>query len=193
MFANPGAIVVRDGQRGKRVPVRLLEICRARCYSGLVSADLQIRGANAGDLPEMVDLWLAKMALRQLGDRRLRFAPDAAEQRLAALRSHLQDPSWRLLVGLRGQQLAGYAIACERAGEPGLLPAKQGHVLEMTMDIHGEAAGPGGRFWPLLRAWFRQRGLDEVIVHVPGRQPVEQAFWRSLSAGVMTELFWMKT
>lgn len=141
----------------------------------------------------MVDLWLAGMALRQLTDRRLKLAPDAAGQRLAALRSQLQDPAWCMLVALTGKRLAGYAIACERPAEAGLLPRQQGHVLELTLDIHGDTGGLGGRFWPLLRDWFRQRALDEVIVHVPGRQPVEQAFWRGLSAGVMTELFWMKT
>ncbi len=74
-----------------------------------------------------------------------------------------------------------------------MLPLRQGHVLEMTLAIHSDLNGLGSYLWPALRDWFRGRGLGEAIIHVSNRQPVEQAFWRSLSASEMTDSFWMRT
>ena len=61
------------------------------------------------------------------------------------------------------------------------------------MGLHTDMNGLGGRLWPPLQNWCRQRGLEEIIVHVPLRQPVEQAFWRSMGAIEMTGMFWMKS
>ena len=140
----------------------------------------------------MASLWLEKMALQQFGDRRLQLARDGAERRICAMRGWLQDERYCLLVALAGRQAAGYIVGCERPGPPGLLPERQGQVLELTVGLHSDMNGLGGRLWPPLHDWFRQRGLEEIIMHVPARQPVEQAFWRSMGATEMTGLFWMK-
>ena len=181
---------MRLARQGKRAGP--LEIHSSRCYAAAVAADLEIRRARPGDLPCMAALWLETAALQRLGDPRLQLAPDAARRREAAMRDWLEDPAYCLLVALTGSQIAGYIIGCERAAPPGLLPQRRGHVLEMTLDPHSDVNGPGGVLWPELCRWFQQRGLNEVIVHASARQPVEQAFWRSLAATELTDLFWMK-
>ena len=140
----------------------------------------------------MASLWLEKMALQQFGDRRMRLAQDGAERRVCAMQGWLQDESYCLLVALTGGQAAGYIVGCEHPGAAGLLPERQGQVLELTVGLHTDMNGLGGRLWPQLHDWFRQRDLEEFIVNVPVRQPVEQAFWRSLGATEMTGMFWMK-
>ncbi len=140
----------------------------------------------------MASLWLEKMALQQLRDRRLRLAQDGAERRVRAMQGWLQDESYCLLVALAGGQTAGYIVGCERPGSAGMLPERQGQVLELTVGLHSDLNGLGGILWQPLHDWFRQRGLEDIIVHVPDRQPVEQAFWRSLGATEMAGLFWMK-
>ena len=84
----------------------------------------------------MVSLWLEKMALQQLRDRRLRLAQDGAERRLREMQGWLQDESYCLLVALTGGQAAGYIIGCEQPGAAGLLPERQGQVLELTVGLH---------------------------------------------------------
>ena len=140
----------------------------------------------------MASLWLEKMALQQLRDRRLRLAQDGAERRLRAMQGWLQDESYCLLVALAGGQVAGYIVGCERPGPAGMLPERQGQVLELTVGLHTDMNGLGGRLWPQLHDWFRQRGLEDIIVHVAARKPVEQAFWRSLSATELAVLLWMR-
>lgn len=150
--------------------------------------DVEIRRAAPEDLSSMVALWLEKMALQQLGDRRIRLAPDGAEMRAHAMRCWLQDENFCLLVARARQQTAGFIVGCERPGPAGLLPLRQGQVLELTVGLHGDLSGPGGRLWAALCAWFRQRGLEEIIVQVAGRQAVEQAFWHSRGATEVTGL-----
>ena len=140
----------------------------------------------------MASLWLEKMALQQLRDRRLRLAQDGAERRVRAMQGWLQDESYCLLVALAGGQVAGYIVGCERPGPAGMLPERQGQVLELTVGLHTDMNGLGGRLWPQLHDWFRQRGLEDIIVHVPARKPVEQAFWRSLNATELAVLLWMR-
>ncbi len=140
----------------------------------------------------MASLWLEKMALQQLRDRRLRLAQDGAERRVRAMQGWLQDESYYLLVALAGGQVAGYIVGCERPGPAGMLPERQGQVLDLTVGLHTDMNGLGGRLWPQLHDWFRQRGLEDIIVHVPARKPVEQAFWRSLSATELAVLLWVR-
>ncbi len=155
--------------------------------------DVEIRRAGPEDLQSMASLWLENMALQQLGDRRVRLAQDSVECRVHALQGWLQDLSYCVLVALASRQVAGYIVGCERPGPAGMLPERQGHMLELTVGLHTDMNGLGGRLWPPLQNWFRQRGLEEIIVHVPLRQPVEQAFWRSMGAIEMTGMFWMKS
>ncbi|MCY4526646.1 MAG: hypothetical protein OXB89_08550 [Anaerolineaceae bacterium] len=144
-------------------------------------------------MPFLVELWLEKMALLQLSDGRVKLTPDAADQRMAAMESWIRDSDYCLLVATTEKQTEGYIVGCERMSPPGLLPLRQGHVLEMTLAIHSELNGLGGRLWPALKDWFNGRGLGVAIVHVSSRLPVEQAFWRSLSASEMTDSFWLRT
>ncbi len=140
----------------------------------------------------MASLWLEKMALQQLHDRRLRLAQDGEERRVRAMQGWLQDESYCLLVALAGGRVAGYIVGCERPGPAGMLPERQGLVLELTVGLHTDMNGLGGILWKPLHDWFRQRGLEDIIVHVPARKPVEQAFWRSLNATELAVLLWMR-
>lgn len=179
-------------QRGKQSTPGPLEKCQGGCYAEAVCREARIRKARAADLPVLVDLWLEKMALQQLSDPGIRLAPDARTRRLAAMESWLRDPDFCLLVATRGSHTGGYVLGCERSGQPGMLPLRYGHVLEMTLAMHSDSSGTGSRLWMALRDWFGDRGLDEAIVQVSGRQPVEQAFWRSLAASEMTDKLWLR-
>ena len=132
------------------------------------------------------------MALQQLSDARTRLAPDARARRLAAMKDWIEDQNCCLLVATRETRSEGYVIGCEGKGEPGLLPLRRGRVLEMTLAMHSDLTGIGGQLWSALREWFGVRGLDVVIVQVSSRQPVEQAFWRSLAASEMTDTLWLR-
>jgi len=179
-------------QRGKQSIPGPLEKCQGGCYAETVCREARIRRARVTDLPVLVDLWLGKMALQQLSDARSRVAPDARARRLAAMESWLGNPDFCLLVATRESQTGGYVLGREGSGQPGMLPLRRGHVLEMTLAMHSESSGTGSRLWMALRDWFGDRGLDEAIVEVSCRQPVEQAFWRSLAASEMTDTLWLR-
>lgn len=192
-MCKTGTIVVHLLQRGKQSTPGPLENCQSGCYAEAVRRETRIRKARAVDLPLLVDLWLEKMALLQLSDNRTRLAPDADLRRLATMENWIEDQDCCLLVATRETKPEGYIIGCEGKGEPGLLPLRRGHVLEMTLALHSDLNGVGGQLWSALREWFGDRGLDQAIVHVSSRQPVEQAFWRSLAASEMTDHLWLRT
>ncbi len=171
----------------------MLENRQSGCYAERMCREATIRRASAADLPALADLWLEKMALQQLSDSRTRLAPDARDRRLAAMGCWLDDQDCCLFVATRKAQSEGYIIGCEQKGQPGMLPLSRGHVLEMTLAMHSDPNGIGSRLWSALRNWFGGRGLEEAIVHVSSRQPVEQAFWRSLAASELTDSLWLRT
>ena len=192
-MCKTGTIVVYLLHGGKRSTPGPLENRQGGCYAEAVSREARIRRATAADLPALVDLWLEKMALLQLSDTRTRLAPDADLRRLAAMKNWIEDRDFCLLVATRETRSEGYILGCEGKAEPGLLPLRRGLVLEMTLAMHSDLNGIGVELWAALRKWFGDRGLDEAIVEVSSRQPVEQAFWRSLAASELTDHLWLRT
>jgi ribosomal protein S18 acetylase RimI-like enzyme len=151
-----------------------------------------IRKAAPDDLPGVAALWHERITLQQQSDRRFTLAPDAPAQWTAAAAGWLADPDCLLLAAERDGVLVGYAMGRMQDAPPGLLPARIGAVTEMHVGVHSYQTGLGRALLDELRAWFAQQGAAAVVVQVPHRQPVEQAFWRALGATEWIDTMWMK-
>ncbi len=155
-------------------------------------SEIIIRPATTGDLPDMALLWYEKMTIQQQTDRRLKVSLNGQAEWQQATARWMLDSQYALYVAAYDDRVVGYVIGRVQASPPGLVPAQIGVVLEMTVGVHSDQSGLGRRLLEPLRAWFATQGITHFVATVPGRQPVEQAFWRALGATELTDILWMK-
>ena len=152
---------------------------------------ITVRPATIHDVPAMAALWHERMTLRQLTDRRLRVLPDGQEKWQSAAEGWLADAKCRVLVAQREAVLIGYIIGQIAPNSPGISPEYLGVVKEVAVGAHSAANGLGHLLLQPLREWFKSQNVQHIVVYVPHRQPVEQAFWRSVRASEWIDLVWI--
>ncbi|MCB9452069.1 MAG: GNAT family N-acetyltransferase [Anaerolineaceae bacterium] len=150
-----------------------------------------IRLATQADLPDVAALWVEKIILLQQLDARFRLQPDAESRFSQTAAAWLEAPDTRLLVAIRDGLVAGFVTAQIQANWPGLQPEKLGAVTHLAIDSHGQPGGIGRLLLDAVREWFTQVGIQQMIVHVPQRFAIEQAFWRASGAAEWIDLLWM--
>lgn len=154
--------------------------------------DLTIRRAETNDIPELSRLWYEKRTVQQQFDRRLTLAADGRTAWEHAAASWLTDAGCAIFVGSYDAGLLGYVIGWVQPNPPGLLPEKIGVITDMALDSHQYQGGLGRSLVKAARGWFAGQGVENVIVNVPYRHAVEQAFWRSLGAREWVDVMWLK-
>ena len=154
---------------------------------------ITVRPATIHDVPAMAVLWHERMTLRQLTDRRLRVLPDGQDKWKSAAERWLADAKCHILVAQRDGEagLIGYIIGHIEPNSPGISPESVGVVRDMAVGVHSAASGLGHLLLQPLRDWFQSQNVQYLVVYVPHRQPVEQAFWRSVRASEWIDLVWI--
>jgi GNAT superfamily N-acetyltransferase len=150
-----------------------------------------IRTAITDDLPVLAHLWYEKMVMQQQTDQRLRLAPDGREKWIAALQGWLLEPSYAVFVCEADAAVIGYLIVRIQPNPPGLLPAQSGVIVEAAIDAHRYHGGVGRGLVEAARGWLRQQGVEQLLIDIPRRSAVEQAFWRALGAKEWIDRLWM--
>jgi hypothetical protein len=154
--------------------------------------EVTIRRAIETDIPELSRLWYEKRTMQQQFDRRLTLAADGRAAWERSAMSWLADVSCAIFVGLGDGGLLGYVIGRVQLNPPGLLPEKIGVITDTALDAHQYQGGLGRSLVKAMRGWFAEQQIENVIVHVPHRHAVEQAFWRSLGALEWVDVMWLK-
>lgn len=148
---------------------------------------IETRVATPADIPALVDLWHERALLLELP-----LAPDARERWSAAAHVWLDDHDIAIFVAESDGQLVGYIVGRVQPALPGLIPEWNGMITEIAIDAHQYHSGVGRLLVGVLRTWFRNRNIEQILVSVPQRSPVEQAFWRGLGAVKWMEILWIK-
>jgi GNAT superfamily N-acetyltransferase len=133
-------------------------------------------------------MWYERALLQQQ-----RAAPNARARWAAAVDAGLKDADTGMFVaeGADGL-LAGYIVGHVQLAPPGLLPERQGVVTEMAIDAHHYHGGTARALVEALRGWFAERRVEQILVMVSQRSPVEQAFWRGLGGRKWMDVLWIK-
>jgi len=97
-----------------------------------------------------------------------------------------------MVSALTGEMPVGYAVGRMADAPPGLIMDKMGVVMDIALDGHQGYPGAARMMVGALRAWFSAHGIEQLIVWTARRQPVEQAFWRSLGAVEWMDGLWLK-
>lgn len=153
---------------------------------------LTLRPATQHDIPTLTDLWLEKMVLVAQADSRIKLLPDAAVRWASDAGKWLGDERCAIFCAEQNGHIVGFIIGWLQSGPPGITPEQFGIVTELALDMHQYQQGAARALLAPLRAWFSERGADAVMVLIPHRHPVQQAFWRSLGAAEWMDLLWIK-
>jgi GNAT superfamily N-acetyltransferase len=169
----------------------MLALRDAWCYPRLMSAII-IRPCVSTDLSELVRLWHEQAVLQQQFDRRLQLHSDARARWLEAASGWLADAHCKLLVAVREADILGCIVGRLESASPGLMPETVGLIVEIVIDAHAHQGGLGSHLFDALRRWFDEQGVKQIIVRVPRRHPVQQAFWRAQGATEWMDILWIK-
>jgi hypothetical protein len=150
------------------------------------------RLATPDDLNDLAELWYENRVLQQQSDSRLTLISDAKAKWINASAGWLTNPRCAIWVALRQQNYQGYLVLWLQDMPPGVVPACVGYVSDMAVDLHSPSGGAGRSLLNAAREWLRQQGIENIIVAVSQRQPVQQAFWHGQGAKTWMELMWLK-
>jgi hypothetical protein len=148
---------------------------------------VEIRVAVPADIPTIVELHHELALLR-----RLRLAPYARETAVVETQRWLDDPEVAVLVATLDNQPIGYIVGRIQVTSTGLLPERNGVVSELVLDLHQYQGGAARLLFDALRKWFSICNVEQILVSVPQRSPIEQAFWRGLGAVKWMDGLWIK-
>lgn len=153
---------------------------------------INIRRARYSDLPELSNIWYEKMVLQQQVDRRFTLADGARQKWMRHIDGYLAHERHAIWVAELYSNLAGFVLANVEESPPGLYPEMMGCISDMALDVHNPQPGLGQQLLDAACAWFAEHRIQSIVVHVPRRQVVDQAFWRAQGATAWMELMWLK-
>ncbi|MEP6985375.1 MAG: GNAT family N-acetyltransferase [Chloroflexota bacterium] len=150
------------------------------------------RLATSDDLTDLADLWYENRVLQQQSDSRLALTSGAKIKWIEEASRWLMNPRCAIWAALRQGNRQGYLILWLQDMPPGVVPACVGYVSDMAVDLHSPSGGAGQILLSTARDWLTQQGIENMMIAVPHRQPVQQAFWRGQGARTWMDLMWLK-
>lgn len=148
--------------------------------------------ATPDDLTDLADLWYENRVLQQQSDSRLTLISGAKAKWIDEASRWLTNPRCAIWVAVQGGNRQGYLVLWLQDMPPGMIPACAGYVSDMAFDLHSPSGGAGQILLNTARDWLTQQGIENMIVVVPHRQPVQQAFWHGQGARTWMDLMWLK-
>lgn len=155
--------------------------------------DLSTRAANRSDLPSLSALWHEKAVLLAQQDRRFQLEGGARAAWEQAAGEWLENPACLLLILASGVRVVGYVIGWVQAAPPGITIRELGMITDLAVDVHEYHAGGARILVDAARRGFEARGVQQIVVSVPRRSVIEQAFWRAYGAAQWMEWLWIKS
>ncbi len=110
---------------------------------------------------------------------------------MAAAAVWLNDPRCGCFAAVDDGEPVGYIVGWLQP-VPGIVPGQIGLVSEIAIDAHGYYGGAGRELAGRLRAWFAERGAQQMAVVTPHFDAVSQAFWRSFGAAEWMDILWIR-
>jgi ribosomal protein S18 acetylase RimI-like enzyme len=150
--------------------------------------NLNIRRAEAGDVPAIVGLWDEFMDFHSARDSRLRRAPDAEQAFAAFLEGRLRDPRAAVWVAELERTQVGYSLAVLSEAPPVFLDRWRGEICDLAVTARFRRQGIGEALLAATIDWFRERGVTRVELRVSASNEVASAFWEKQGFAPFSEI-----
>lgn len=156
-----------------------------------MSEEVRVRPAGRQDEDALVALWLEYMQWHERCDPRLALAPGAPARWRDTLRLWMENSDMCVLVAESpAGEIVGFAIGMIRDNAPVLMPARFGYINDLAVTEAWRRRGIGRKLVHALFDWFIQNGVTTYRLNAAHRNPVAQAFWRSLGADDLLDVLW---
>ncbi len=155
------------------------------------TGQLAIRFAVEEDLRRAALIWNERASLLQQSDDLQPLNPERILDWQRQARSWLTNDKCGFFVGEVNKSISGYMVIMISEGPAGLGPAVVGKVIDMAVDLHESRPGLSGALLDEARNWLKARDVGFLIVDVPARYPVEEAFWRAQGARLRFNQNWL--
>jgi RimJ/RimL family protein N-acetyltransferase len=154
---------------------------------------MNIRPAQAADLPLLSEYWYDRMALLQQMGAPVQLLPRARSRWEEAAQGWLNDDTITCLTCVIDNQAGGALIGTIKDNQPGIAPARYGQVLQLIIDLHTphQQQGMGGALLRAFRKQLQSKGINRLMAHASTMLAVEEAFWRGIGAQRTQTVFWM--
>jgi ribosomal protein S18 acetylase RimI-like enzyme len=152
-----------------------------------------IRPVQQDDLLQLSALWYEKAALLATQDVRLRLHSDARGEWQRVATTWVTATDCVFLAALQNGAAIGYVAGVVQPAPPGYLPALFGNIQDLTLDVHRFEGGSARALVEAARDAFRAQGVEQIVVTVPRRSAIEQAFWRAYGAAQWMECLWIRS
>lgn len=153
-----------------------------------------IRLTTIDDIPILAEYWYDRMALLSQKTKIIRLMSDAQIQWSLYLQTLLIDDNAICFTAEFDGEVVGCMLGVIEANQAGLLPETYGKISDIVLDLHSphRQQRTVSSLLTRLKQHFQERGLSEMIVHVPISANIEQAFWNGLGTRHYQNTFWME-
>jgi len=142
--------------------------------------EIIVRQATKPDVEAILALWHEMMELhRELEPLAWTIAADAEETSRAYFRSCIDDPERQLLVAVRGTEVVGYLLAARSQRPPVIDVQTVGAIYDCCVTPTARRKGIGRLLVAKAKEWFRQQGLEIVLLNYALHNPPAEAFWQA--------------
>lgn len=152
---------------------------------------ITVRVAVEADLPRAAQLWQERAFLLQQSDALQQFQAQPTFDWQRKAKSWLQNDKCAFFVAEVGEHVRAFMVLMIAEGPAGMQPPAVGKVLEMALDLHEPHAGLGSALLEAARTWLKARDIENLVVDVPARYPVEEAFWRAQGGRARYSQHWL--
>ncbi|MBI1279482.1 MAG: hypothetical protein GC179_15235 [Anaerolineaceae bacterium] len=153
---------------------------------------ITVRLATPNDLNALADMWYENKVIQQQSDARLTLIAGAKAHWIAEAALWLENVRCSIWLAVRDGSLAGYLVAWLQDMPSGMQPNCVGCITDIAVDPHNPTVGASQLLLGSARIWLLEQNITHLIVAVPHRQPVQQAFWRGQGAKPWMDLMWLK-
>ncbi len=142
---------------------------------------LTVRPATSADAQALYPLWQRARQWNSARDARVRYAPVDAAQFALALQSQLARPTATVLVGLYGQQLAGFITGAIESAGPDRIPERHATVGYLWVEPPYRRRGLARALLDAVRAWaIAQDGVSHLEMPVLAADDEAARFWAAM-------------
>jgi GNAT superfamily N-acetyltransferase len=154
-------------------------------------SELTVRAAAIDDLSRLSQLWYEHATLLVQQDGRWSLQSDARDAWERAAQAWLGDDDACVLVAQIEIEIVGFIIVTIQPAPIGFMPEVLGTVHVMALDAHRHAPGAARLLLADARDWLASKGVDQMVVDVPKRAAIDQAFWRAQHGLPWMERLWI--
>lgn len=139
---------------------------------------MEIRRANEGDIPELVEQWKDFMDYHRKLDPLFQRRPDGQAHYERFLRELMVDEEAAVFVAAEGKKVAGRCLCKVDTHPPVFVIERYGHLIEMYVTPEFQRRGVGSMLFASARAFFSARGIARIELGALPQNPIGFPFWK---------------